>query len=192
MKRSYLAIALIGLSLVSLGAQAMGFDVAGFVSAHPDVFGGLALLGFAGETAVVNPAEIKAALEKIGDQVKEVGEKALSEAKKVGDMSADTKGKVDEILVKQGELQARLQEAKQKLDRRAGGAEEDGKKSVGHQVTDSKEFKEYVEAGDYRKGFTFPIKAVVSITSDPASAGDTLAPDRRSGIVAGDKPSSSN
>ena len=58
--------------------------------------------------------EIKYALTKISDQVKEQGEKALAEAKKAGDMSVATKTKVDELLIKQGELQARLQEAEQK------------------------------------------------------------------------------
>ena len=58
--------------------------------------------------------DVKAELKKIGDQVKEAGEKALAEAKKHGDMSAEMKPKVDELLVKQGELQARLLEVEQK------------------------------------------------------------------------------
>lgn len=184
MKRSILVVAILGLSVFSLAAQAMGVDVHAFVTSHADVLAGLSLIGFAGETTLVNPAEIKAALDKISDQTKELGEKALAEAKKSGDMSIETKGKIDEMLVKQGELQARLQEAEQKLDRRAGGDDDQGAKSIGDMVTDSKEFKEYVSAGDYRKGFSFPVKAVVSITSDPASAGATIAPDRRTGIVA--------
>src|SRR6185295_11971125 len=60
--------------------------------------------------------ETKKALAKISDEVKEMGERALAEAKKTGDMSAELKPKVDEILVKQGELQARLQETERKLD----------------------------------------------------------------------------
>src|SRR6185503_15953359 len=62
--------------------------------------------------------ETKKALEKISGEVKAMGERALAEAKKTGDMSAELKPKVDEILVKQGELQARLQEVEQKLARR--------------------------------------------------------------------------
>lgn len=127
--------------------------------------------------------EVKAALDKISDQVKEQGEKALSEAKKSGDMSAETKTKVDELLVKQGELQARVLEAEQKLARR-GSQEVQAGKTTGQQMTESQEFKEYVEAGNFRKGFNFSTKAVVSITSDAASAGDGIAPDRQAGIMA--------
>ena len=123
-------------------------------------------------------------LKKISDQVKEQGEKAFAEARKSGDMSLETKTKVDELLVKQGELQARLQETEQKLDRRSMDDQDQCSKSIGQQVSDSPEFKDYVAAGNYRKGFNFPIKAVVSITSDPSSAGSTIAPDRRTGIVA--------
>lgn len=129
------------------------------------------------------PGEIKAALAKISDQVKEQGEKAMSEAKKSGDMSTETKAKVDEMLVKQGELQARLQEAEQKLDRR-GGNPADEAKSAGQSLVASPEFKEYVAGGNYKKGFNFPVKAVVNITTDAASAGDLVAPDRLQGIVA--------
>jgi hypothetical protein len=113
--------------------------------------------------------EIKAELDKISDQIKEQGEKALAEAKKAGDMSLETKTKVDEMLVKQGELQARLQEAEQKLDRRAVGDQE-GAKSAGQQLVESQDFKDYVAKGDYRKGFNFPTKAVINVTTTNAGA----------------------
>lgn len=184
MKRSILSlIAVASLCLVSLGAQAMGVDVSAFVVAHADVFAGLSMLGLAGEVAAATPAEIKAALDKISDQVKEQGEKAFAEAKKSGDMSAETKTKVDEMLFKQGELQARLQEAEQKLDRRTANPSGEAK-SAGQQLVASQEFKDYVAAGNYKKGFNFATKAVVNVTSDPASAGDLIAPDRLQGIVA--------
>lgn len=131
--------------------------------------------------------EIKAALDKIGDQLKEQGEKALSEAKKAGDMSVETKGKVDEMLVKQGELQARLQEAEQKLDRRGAADGGQGEKSAGQATVESEAYKAYVAAGDYRKGFNMPLKAVTNITSattGTGAAGGAIAPDRLAGLVA--------
>ena len=134
-----------------------------------------------------NEIEIKAALEKIGDQLKEQGEKALAEAKKAGDMSVETKGKVDEMLVKQGELQARLQEAEQKLDRRGGAGEPEGAKSAGRAMTESDAFKAYVAEGNYKKGFNFACKAVTNITSTTAgtgAGGAAIAPDRLQTIVA--------
>lgn len=130
-----------------------------------------------------NPEEIKeivsAELKRIGDEVKLAGEKALKEAKSAGDMSAETKAKVDELLVKQGELLARLQEAEQKLDRRGAQGEQEHK-SAGAEFVESERFKEYVEAGNFRKGFTGSVKAITSL---PASAGDTIAPDRLPGIL---------
>ena len=46
MKSKFFPLALVALvSLVSLSAHALGFDVAGFVAQHSDVFGGLALVG---------------------------------------------------------------------------------------------------------------------------------------------------
>lgn len=181
-KRPLFALIVIGLSLFSIGAQAAGVDVSGFIGAHADLFAGLSLLGFAGETKD-DTIEIKSALAKISDQVKEQGEKAMAEAKKSGDMSKETKGKADELLVKQGELQARLQEVEQKLARRGAGGTEPAK-TAGAQMVNSPEFKDYVAGGNYKKGFNFATKAIVNVTSDLASAGDLIAPDRLAGILA--------
>lgn len=122
---------------------------------------------------------VTAELKRIGDEVKSAGEKAIAEAAKAGNMSAETKAKVDEMLVKQGELQARLQEAEQKLDRR-GSSEEEEHKSAGAEFVNSKEFKSYVEGGNFRKGFTGSVKAV---TSAADSAGVNIEADRLPGIV---------
>lgn len=121
---------------------------------------------------------VTAELKRIGDDVKSAGEKAIAEAKKAGDMSTETKGKVDELLAKQGELQARLSEAEQKLDRRGSDGEQEAK-TAGAEFVNSKEFKEYIEAGNFRKGFTGQIKAISSL---PASAGVNVEPDRLPGI----------
>ncbi|KHA77543.1 capsid protein [Janthinobacterium lividum] len=119
-------------------------------------------------------------LEKIGDQVKEQGEKALAEAKKSGDMNTETKGKVDELLVKQGELQAELKELQQKHARLPGG-DTGGAKSVGELLTESKEYAAYLEQSSGQKGsrFTMPVKAITSL---PNSAGAGVAPDRLAGV----------
>ncbi|MGY1490728.1 phage major capsid protein [Methylobacillus pratensis] len=120
-------------------------------------------------------------LKRIGDDIKTQGEKALAEAKKAGDLSAETKTKVDELLVKQGELQARLQEAEQKLDKQTAGGSDEAEETVGQQFIKSEQFKEYLAKGDPRNSsVSFPIKAITSL---PASAGDGVAPDRLPGIV---------
>ncbi|SFU81729.1 phage major capsid protein, HK97 family [Paenacidovorax caeni] len=179
--RFFLSIAVCAMAVVSIGAQAAGIDVPGFIATHQDIFAGLSMLALAGEVKNVDPEAITRELKRIGDDVKQIGEKALAEAKKAGELSAETKGKVDELLVKQGELQARLQEAEQKLDRR-GGDEDEGAKSIGAQFIDSEGFKSWHAAGGMktsRDAFAFRVKA---ITSDPASAGDGIAPNRLPGV----------
>jgi HK97 family phage major capsid protein len=113
--------------------------------------------------------EVKAALSKIGDQVKEAGEKALAEAKKTGDMYAADKPKVDEMLVKQGELQARLLEAEQKLAKR-GNEEHQAPLTAGALLTESPEYKAWMQAGGMKStqsGFVMPLPraALTRITS---------------------------
>lgn len=123
--------------------------------------------------------EIALELKKISDQVKEQGEKALAEAKKAGDMTKETKSTVDELLVKQGELQARLTEVEQKSARRGAGGDQNQYKSVGEQLIDSEEFKKYTEERNFKRSFSFPVKAITSLA---ASAGDGVAPDRLPGV----------
>lgn len=128
--------------------------------------------------------DVKAALTKIGDQVKESGEKALAEAKQSRDISASAKEHIDELLVKQGELQARLLEVEQKAARSSvpGGSEQ--AKSLGAMVAGSDELKAYVSAGNYRRDFNYPMASIVTITERPASGGQMVLPDTVPGIVA--------
>ncbi len=128
----------------------------------------------AGEKAV------KQALEKISDEVKAAGEKAMAEAKKAGDMSKETKATVDELLVKQGELQAALLELQQKHARRGGGDDQGRAKSAGQLVVEAKNLQESVTDG-WSKNSRVSI-SLKAITSLPASAGDGVAPDRAVGV----------
>lgn len=181
--RTLLALAACALAAVSIGAQAVGLDVAGIVAAYPDVFAAIGMLALAGEVDNINPEAITRELKRIGDEVKSAGELALKEAKNAGALSAETKGKVDELLVKQGELQARLQEVEQKADRR--GAQGDTEiKSIGAQFIESEGYKSWHSGGGMktsRDAYAFSVKA---ITSDAASAGDGVAPDRLAGVQA--------
>ena len=125
-------------------------------------------------------AGVKKALEKISDQVKEQGEKAMAEAKKAGDMSTETKGRVDELLVKQGELQAQLLEVEQKMSRRGGVDGEGRLKSAGETVIEAKGLKEQMENG-WSKNSKVSI-SMKAITSLPASAGNAVVADRAAGV----------
>lgn len=120
--------------------------------------------------------EIKSALDKIGGQVKEAGEKALAEAQKGVQMGTAAKEKVDELLSKQGELEKQLKEATARLDdveqNGARGNGQDGlnAKSVGNQFVDSEGFKKF--AGEKGAGkFSMNFKAVTDITSATTGTG---------------------
>jgi len=135
----------------------------------------------------MDPKEIKAALDKIGDQVREAGEKALAEAKKHGDMYAADKPKVDEMLVKQGELQARLLEVEQKMARR-GGSDVQGPQTVGHALVNAEEFKAWLQSGGMRSaqsGFVFKVNAAITELGQPTTNTTTVGvpPDLRPGVV---------
>lgn len=124
--------------------------------------------------------KIESALAQISDQTKEVGEKAMSEAKKAGDMSLETKGRVDELLLKQGELQAALREVQQKQE--AGGGYGEDTMTAGQTVVNSAEFamaKEQIMTGR-KANVSIKVKA---ITTAADSAGQAIAPDRREGVM---------
>lgn len=86
-------------------------------------------------------AEIKTQVGQAHDKVKEVSEKAMSEAAKAGDMSSKTKESVDELVLKFTGLQAEMKELEQKAVRRAGADEHAEFKSAGQRVIESEAFK---------------------------------------------------
>lgn len=129
--------------------------------------------------------EIKAELKKIGDQVKEQGEKALAEAKKHGDMYAADKPKVDEMLVKQGELQARLLEVEQKMARQPRD-EPSKPKSLGAQTVESEEYKKFLAEGGLvtsRSTFRKQFKAEITSTDDTSTRTVGVPPDMAPMVV---------
>lgn len=124
---------------------------------------------------------INASLKEVSDQIKAQAEQAQKDIKAHAKMSEETKAKVDELLTKQGDLQARLATAEQlvaKLEQ--GGGEPNRPKTMGEQFTESEGFSTFASggAGKYRVG----VKA--AITSSGDSAGDLIQPQRVPGIVA--------
>ncbi len=188
LSRHSLSLAICAVAVFGLAAQAFGaFSIPAFFLAHPDLALGLSTLAFIGETAIISPEEIKAALSKISDQVKEVGEKAIAESKSALGMSAKTKETVDELMTKQGNIMTQVTSIEQRFDAlvKAGlNGNKSALTTAGREVVESEGFQNYVKAGDFRKGFAMPVKAVVSITSDLASAGDLVEPQRLQGIIA--------
>lgn len=127
--------------------------------------------------------QIKTELGKLSDQIKEHGEKALAEAKKGITMSEGVKQTVDDLLVKQGELQAQVTELEQKAARR--GAEQDLRgKSIGEQFVESEAFKKSHGAGELRRkggrvSIDIETKAVLT-----ANTGAAILADRQPGVLA--------
>ncbi len=192
MQRKYLSIAVIALCAVSIGVQAMGIDIAtpiqAFLVAHPDVALALGGAAFLGETQGFNPAEIKAALDKISGQVKEAGEKALAEAAKGVQMSTANKEKVDEMLIKQGELQASLKAAEQALAQiqaNGAGAGAAGQPSLGRSFVEADNVKAFLAQTTPKGRVDMTVQAAItSLTTDAdGSAGDLVQTTRVPGVL---------
>lgn len=191
MQRKFLAVAMIALCAFSLGAQAMGVDVAApiyaFLLAHPDIALGLGGAAFLGDTQNFNPTEIKAALDKISNQVKEAGEKALAEAAKGIQMSTANKEKADEMLIKQGELQANLKAAEQALAQiqASGNGSNAPHQSLGQRFVESEDVKAFLGKTTPRGRVDMPVKAAItSLTTDAdGSAGDLVQTTRLPGVL---------
>ncbi len=131
--------------------------------------------------AAALPEAISAELKKISDQVKAQAELAEKEIKAHAKLSEETRANVDKLLTEQGALQARLQSAEQlvaKLEQ--GGGRYSGPKSMGEQVIENEDFLAWAQRPSGK--FGVEVKAVV--TSDGASAGDLIVPDRVTGIKA--------
>jgi HK97 family phage major capsid protein len=175
--------AAIGLAILAAAgvAQACGVDVHAFVQANAGAAAGLALLGFAGETDIKG---LEAALAKITDQVREKGEEAVALAKKGITLSESAKGQVDELLTKQGELQATVTELEQKMARRGGANEVQTPDTAGYKFIESEQYKSFAAGGDrLQRGQSLRVD-VKAITSLSASGGLLVGPDRQQGVIA--------
>lgn len=170
---------LLGMALAAGVAQAFGFDTVAFVQAHPHIGMGLLAMSMLGE---LDTKGIEAALGKITEQVKEAGEKALAEAKKGVEMAEGQKERVDELLTKQGELQAQFKEVQQQQARAQEAGQNQGQKSIGQQFAESEQVKSLKENG-LRKGQTVEV-GVKAISTAPASVGNVIQENRLPGLLA--------
>ena len=129
-------------------------------------------------------SQINASLKEVGDQLKAHAEAAATNAT----VNAETRAKVDELLMKQGELQANLQSAEQKLAQiEANGAGGDVQhQSYGQQFVGSEEFKAFAAKTTPRGRVDMTFNAAItSLTTDAdGSAGDLVTTTRVPGIIA--------
>lgn len=127
-----------------------------------------------------DPSEVTKALSKITDQVREAGEKAIAEAKKGIDASAEQKGRIDELLLKQGELQAQVQELEQKAARQTGAEQDNSHKSLGYRAIEEAKFKASLDEvrQSSKASARFDTKALTTVSS-----GASIVPDRVPGVI---------
>lgn len=125
--------------------------------------------------------ELNASLKQIGDQIKAQAEASQKEIARSGEMQAETRAKVDEMLSKQGELQARLQEAEQKLVNASnGGGKIERQLSAGEMVVASEQMEGVNASFRGSRRVSVPRAAITSV---PASGGGLVSPDRRQEII---------
>jgi HK97 family phage major capsid protein len=123
--------------------------------------------------------EVNGNLKKVSDEIKSMGEKTQAEIKRFGEISAETRAKVDELLTVQGELKGRLDAAEQLIVNleKGGKGGGGGQQSVGDLVAQSEEYRAF----DPGRARMFSVK----IPSAAITSGSfPVEPDRIPGIVA--------
>lgn len=126
--------------------------------------------------------ELGANLTKIGDQIKSAAEETNKQIKASGDMNAETRDKVDKLLLEQGALQARLQETEQKLLKGPQSQQEERELSIGERVATDKEMEGVNSSFRGTRRVQMPRSAITSATG---SGGALVRPDRMAGIIGG-------
>lgn len=187
-------------------ASAMGLDPSalfqGFGFAPPPEMGALlgldpAILAAAGGAVMLgetNPQAsldaIQAELKRIGGEVKAAGENALKEAQKAGALSEETKAKIDPLLVKQGELQAKLTQVEQivaKLEANGAGGDVQHESLGQNFVNDEgvKAFLAKASGGNVRGRAGVTVNAAITtLTTDTdGAAGDLVRTTRVGGVL---------
>lgn len=126
--------------------------------------------------------ELGANLTKIGDQIKSAAEETNKQIKASGEMHAETRDKVDKLLLEQGALQARLQETEQKLLKGPQSQQEERELSIGERVATDKEMEGVNSSFRGSRRVQMPRSAITSATG---SGGALVRPDRMAGIIGG-------
>lgn len=132
------------------------------------------------KTIEASQQETQKELKAVGDQIKAYAEQTEKEIKRTGEMHGETRAKVDEMLTKQGELQARLQEAEQKLVNTSRQRDQiERAQSAGEIVVASKEMEGVDSSFRGSRRIAVPRAAITSVTG---SGGDLVATERLYGI----------
>lgn len=123
--------------------------------------------------------QVQIDIKAVGDDLKKYAENAEKQIQAHQQLSAESKKQADDALLKYNELNARLSELNQKLDR-PKDKKEDTPHSLGEIVVNSEAFKEANVSASYRGSLrvTAPRSAITTNTVN------IVAPDRLDGIIA--------
>lgn len=181
------SLLLVAFAAIACAASAFAGDLSTGIAFLGIQIDPLALAGMA-MAGTLDPESVKTELKRIGDEVKSFAEKSMAEVKSAGKMSEETKAKVDEMLTKQGELQANLlhtQQALAKLEANGAGGDVQHQ-SLGAQFVNTDEFKAFASKTTPRGRVDMTIKAAItSLTTDAdGSAGDLVSSTRAPGVNA--------
>jgi HK97 family phage major capsid protein len=126
-------------------------------------------------------AEVKRDFETKHDKVKEIAEKALSEAEKGVPMASTAKELADQALVGMNEAKARLDEIEQKIARRNDTTNQ--AQSAGERFVEDDGFKTFASQTRPRGRHIVDVKDITSLTTDAAGSVGTLVQPTRAAPV---------
>lgn len=154
----------------------------------PGAVPGRRAFGQLGEVGSVNVEEeykkVQVSLKAISDDLKAYSEKAQKEIDLHKTMSQETRAKVDELLAKSGELNARLQAAEQALVSGGGRGGQGAPQSLGQFVIESEGFADAAQRIMKAKGsFSVPVQAAITTTQNDPTNGYPVEPMRVPGII---------
>lgn len=124
--------------------------------------------------------ETQTQLKEIGDQLKQFGEDSQNAVKQHKQLSEESKAKVDELLMKQGELNARLQAAEQALADNRGGDNVTNPVTMGQQVVKNDAFADLSKLAKAKGSVGFDIKSAITTPDTPDRF---VQPQRVPGVV---------
>ena len=160
--------AAIAIAAVSLGAQAMGYDVQAFAAQHTDLLAGISMMMVGDLTLIMK------SLETVEANLKAISDKADGQVATVGKISTDTKTALDAIGIQQRELADRLLLVEQKTP---ALPENKADTSWGEQFIKNARYADFA-GGNMQK-------LRVEIKNTLTGSDTNVAPDRKPGVVGG-------
>lgn len=125
---------------------------------------------------------LKKSIDERTEAIKKVADDALAEAKKTGDLTAETKGVADKALLELNTLREQLSQIEQKMARRPG-ADENDVKSFGAQVTESDRYKAFIDdgaRGSFKVSLEMPARVKAITVGQTGTAWSERDPDMTS------------